>query len=514
MNILSTLTKQAFGLAGMALTLAGCVTTTPEKASISAQPSTAPVRTITSFSPSLSCMDELFLANEIKEVLITSSGIPDATGRIGGGTKDMLISAVSRMSIKSNAFIFVDFEQSTDGIASLHELVGIRDEFRVPNYYIRGAITQLDSQVQSGSANASLAIGPISLGGGRSDNVSLIAVDMNVAELVTRQILHGVSASNSIAIRQEEDSANGGASFGSLGKGGLAFNVALGRNEGFHQATRTLIELSAIELMGKLAQVPYWQCLQIEQTNPDVIAEVRNWYDSMNAEEMVRYAQRYLRSAGYLQGAEDGQLGPATRNAISRFQADHDLIADGRVSFDFYYKVIGLSSKDGLVKPVKNIAALPAAPAKETKTAFNIPLISMTTSRGLNPTYRLGEILKLSVTASKDSYLYCYYQDAKGQIARIFPNRFHPDPLILANNTRTVPGENSEFDIVMDSIGIDERISCYASEAELGLNLPPYLQVADLIPVAVEDLDAVSQAHLSATKERVTHREIQIKVVR
>ena len=41
---------------------------------------------------------------------------------------------------------------------------------------------------------------------------------------------------------------------------------------------RTLVELSTIESLGKLTQVPYWRCLQIDHTNPAIVAESREWF--------------------------------------------------------------------------------------------------------------------------------------------------------------------------------------------------------------------------------------------
>ena len=61
------------------LALAGCAGT-PETAHLAAQPSTPPVRTITSFDEPLRCMDNLFLSLRKKDIYITSAGVPDATG--------------------------------------------------------------------------------------------------------------------------------------------------------------------------------------------------------------------------------------------------------------------------------------------------------------------------------------------------------------------------------------------------------------------------------------------------
>ena len=121
------------------LVLAGCgVTSQPERAYVVAQPKTPAVQNITGFDQSLRCMDRLFASFGVKDVAIASAGIPDQTGQINAGTKDMLISAISKMSVRSNAFRFIDFDQSQSDVAILFDLGGFAPGFEVPPYYIRG----------------------------------------------------------------------------------------------------------------------------------------------------------------------------------------------------------------------------------------------------------------------------------------------------------------------------------------------------------------------------------------
>lgn len=69
-----------------------------------------PVRAISNFDDSLSCMDQLLLKKGVPTTYITSKIIPDATGKVFVSVKDMVITSLSKMSLSSNAFKFVDFE--------------------------------------------------------------------------------------------------------------------------------------------------------------------------------------------------------------------------------------------------------------------------------------------------------------------------------------------------------------------------------------------------------------------
>ncbi|HEY0185312.1 MAG TPA: hypothetical protein VGC09_21130, partial [Rhodopila sp.] len=317
------------------LTLLSACQTRPETAYDVAQPRTAPVRNIGNFNEALRCMDDMFLVQGKKDIYITTAGIPDATGLIAAGTKEMFITAVSRMSAKSDAFRFVDYDPTQLDVQVLSELVGLHDDFVAPNYYVRGAITQLDSNVLQSQASAGVSIPYMDLAINGNQVVSVVSLDLNVGKLVTRQILPGISASNSMAVVQSGKGADVG---GLIGKAGLSLSVSLDKSEGFHQAVRNLIELSTIEVLGKLTHVPYWQCLRIDSTNPNFRAEARGWFDIMGGGERDRFVSAALVRAGYLRGGADQDAGLA--DAVSRYQADSGLVPNGRIDFDLYYRLL------------------------------------------------------------------------------------------------------------------------------------------------------------------------------
>jgi peptidoglycan hydrolase-like protein with peptidoglycan-binding domain/curli biogenesis system outer membrane secretion channel CsgG len=473
-NLITRLAATALALLGSA-----CSSWQPETAYSTAQPATRPVQNITSFTPALDCMDDLFASFGVKNVVITSAGIPDATSEVKAGTKDMLISAMSRMSVKSHAFAFVDFDQTQTDVALLQQIAGFSKKFVAPSYYIRGAITQLDSGVISNQVGAGLSVSGVDLGISKDLVVSVVSVDLNLGYLASRQIMPGISANNSVAVSR---SGVGGDVGAKIGKAGVSFNLNMNKSEGMHSAVRSLIELSVIEISGKLAQVPYWRCLSIEQTNPEMVAEAKSWYDAMSPQERVVFTQRALASKGYYSGAINGIYDGSTKAASARYQADHMLIADGRLDFQLYQSLINADLALGQKPaPVEPIAAKDTAPA---------PLaIDLVTPKGKTPVFKVQDLLKMTVTSSQDAFVYCYYRDHNGTIARIFPNRFQPDPYAIAGRAFAVPSENSNFDIVFDTPGVDEEAICLASHKEIGLTLPANLKTGDLTPLPVASID-------------------------
>ena len=534
------------------IALAGCATD-PQKAIDIAKPKTLPQRTLTNFSESIRCMDGLLLQYGRSDMVITSAGIPDETAVISAGTKDMLISAISRMSRKSDAFTFVDYDSTQVDVHELQGLAGFDEDFLIPDFYIRGAITQLDEGVLDKSAGANAGYtktdfdeeseeNEVTAGLGAfvdaNQNVAVVSLDLNVGDLTTRQIIPGISAHNSIAVSRTNIS---GGLAGEIYKLGAGFSINMNRNEGLHQAVRTLIELSTIEVLGKLAEVPFWRCLQIDHTNPAVVAEAREWFDGMDEDEQIAFVQNALATSGNYGGDSTGVMDAATKGAIARYQAQNDLIADGRINFDLYASLLNdevSSVSAAAIKPValrtpdidaavqeedadgveeedyvtdeedyesedyeadeedyeEDVAEVEDVDIEEEDLAP--PIVLELVAKG--PTDGLFEVnreLQFSASPSQDAHVYCYYADASGNVARVFPNQFQPDSYLPAGDTVQVPGENAGFDIVLDQSDADEKVACIASPNELALRLPEEIKMPDLTPIPGRSLDDIIAAY-------------------
>jgi curli biogenesis system outer membrane secretion channel CsgG len=491
------------------MTMLAACQTRPETAYDVAQPRTAVVRNIGNFNEALRCMDDMFIAQGKQDIYITTAGIPDATGLIATGTKEMFITAVSRMSEKSGAFHFVDYDPTQLDVQILSEMVGLHKEFVAPNYYVRGAITQLDSNVLQSSASAGVSIPGLDAAINGNQVVSVVSIDLNMGKLITRQIMPGISASNSIAVVQSGKGADVG---GLIGKAGLSLSVSLDKSEGFHQAVRNLIELSTIEVLGKLTRVPYWQCLSIDSTNPNFRTEARGWFDTMGDAERTRFVSTALNKAGYLQG---DAAGPEISDAVARYQAENDLVPNGRIDFDLYYRLLAADARHPAAKPARVAAGADPAPAPPLQAPNLAPAgLVVSSPRGPRPTYRVGETMAVSVQPNRDEYVYCFYQDASGAVARIFPNRFQPDAFLRAGQQIEVPpaGQQS-FAIRFDKPGGSESVACLGADQEVGLRLPDRLKVADLEPLPVTGLEDVATAFRSVSGAKVADSRLAVEVL-
>jgi hypothetical protein len=468
------------------------------KARVGAGPKTPAVKTITNFTQALRCMDELFLANGKQGIVITSAGIPDATGKARAGDKEMMISAISKMTMKSNAFEFIDLTagQSGEGdLAKLFELKG-GGGTKIPDYYIRGAVTQLDDNAVRESKGFGIALPFLDLGYSKDQSFDIISMDMSVGDASTRRILPETNTSNTMIITKGGRSGEAG---GKISKMGLSFNKDLSRTEGVGATYRTLIELGLIEALGKFTRVPYWKCLDIESTNPELLDQVREWYDVASDKDRILFIQQKLAGMGRYKGPLNGAMSDELKAAIAEYQAYVGLIADGRVNFDIYFSLKDDTQNQlaalpltpqrqapvpGLVPAAASPAPAVAAPAPASAVPFRMIL---TSDRGGNPTYKVGEFLNMKMSLNTLGFAYCFYEDVGKNTARIFPNRFYRDSMLTGNFQ--VPLPTGGFKIRFDRPG-RERVACVGSDRELVV--PSGLAGSkDLSPLTVRSVDEV-----------------------
>lgn len=346
--------------------LAGCASTQPELAPVVAQPRTAPARNFTSFNDALRCVDAQMARKGVRPTPISSTGIPDLTYGVKVGADEMLINAINQMNRKSRAFVFID--QPLDSKDGQILWLNPREKTdREPRYYIRGAISQLDGSVVSDQANAVLdeSLAPSrrfrrkTLG--RSRKISVVTVDLHLVSYPDRTVLPGASVANSMVVIGDGFSA--GVS-GLIELTSLDLTLRIDRLESLGQAVRNLVELGTIELLGRHAGVPYWQCL----SHPDVKADRRGASERQETTRpeaaRVREAQELLIRLGYLTGRATGQRDARTRRAIAKFQADEKLIASGEVDHDLIKRL----RQKTRVPPARVQAASDAAAARRSRT--------------------------------------------------------------------------------------------------------------------------------------------------
>ncbi len=497
------------------------------------RPAVRPVRSISSFSDSLMCMDRLLRETGMPTTLITSKQLPDYSGRVAVATKDMVVTALSQMSRLSNAFRYVDYEVDIarqDTVQNLTTILLNNNQMQLqrPALYISGAISFVDQNVLRNSVDVGTSASRLETGYSRTRNATVIGLEMHLGEFRNRTIIPGLDSANEIII------GTGGQGLdlaGRIGDYGVQFTVGRDYAQGSGPAVRTLVELGMIELLGKWARVPYWQGLSREQNHPDFQRQLRDWYEESDPQSRQQLVQRSLIRKGYLPNSAQvlGPQTPALRTALARFQADQGMVVNGVVDFSTYERAlsgfvgvdddgklarVGWTSKNGQSLELPGALDAGGTPVAVAPRVIDMQIENIMLDR---TTFEVGEQIFLSATVSRTSYMSCYMASAQGSVIRLLPNATNPSGWVTANQALRIPDWMSpQPGFVMDagSPG-SEGVACFAAGTDLSAQLPAAFQGAPFVPVAgVRTLDDVAAAlQQAAGAEAVASQRVMWQVV-
>jgi hypothetical protein len=489
-----------------------------ETAVLRVGPQSRPERNITGFSEALRCMDRTLAAYGVRDVPMLVEDINDSTKKVSVGARDMLISAMHEASARSQAVRLITFGPDVANLANFHANAESKAPYAaVPVYDIRGSISQLDENLFKKQEEAGITINVFGAGAAKTADSSILALDLSVISARDYTLVPGVKASNSVLVYKEGAGADAEAQYK---KFGINYGQTLTRAEGKAQAARTLIELAVVELMGKLAKVPYWSCLGVDSTNPEVRNEIENWLHSMEAtEELVGYFQKQLALRGVYRGPIDGATNEEFMAALVNIRTHYGLSAEPVIDVELFTAYLNTDHRD--TRPLRvalkvapaaataPTAAAPAAPAAAAPAAAaasqQAATRAATTAARIEisaqaPSFAPEQPVLLTVATNADMHLYCYLQDASRRIVRFYPNRFTPASFVPAGSVLKLPG-TMKFQINAPARGQKETIACFGSAQELSTELPATVYASDFAPLGLQSLDDVHAAFTKASRQ-------------
>ena len=517
-------------------------------ASAANRPALRPVRSMSNFSESLMCMDRMFREAQLPTTLITSKQIPDFSTRVAVATKDMIITAISQMSRLSNAFRYVDYEVDIarqDTVQNLTTILLNNNQIQLqrPALYFSGAIAFVDQNVLNNRTDIGTSGTRLDTGLSQNRNATIVALELHLGDFRSRTLIPGLDSANEVII------GNGGQGLdlaGRIGRYGVQFNVGRDYTQGTGAAVRTLVELATIELVGKWARVPYWQCLTLEQTNPDFQRQMRDWFDEGSPLVYNNLVQRALVSQGYLitKGSALDANSAELIAALGKFQADSGMVVSGVVDFATYERVlrnfVTLDSDGQMVQvgwsstnasPITSNAVTTGAGSKPRSAAAGsqppvayggAPLartINMQVENVLigRTAFEVGEQIFVSATVSRASHVYCFLNEAGGTVMRLLPNASNPNSLMSANQAVRIPDWMSPMPgFIMDPTSAGtERIGCFATDEDVTAKMPSLLSATPLVTLpGIASLDAVGDIFTQAVGQGgFTQASLQWQVV-
>lgn len=505
---------------------------------VSAAPGNRPVRTVTSMSGALGCMDDLFVDYGKQGIAVMTPGITDSTRTVNAGTRSMIITALQSMSQKSGAFRILDMEGTQSDILAVHALSDPQSARLLrPDYYIVGDITQLDQDVVADTRKLGAAIKQLSLGFSKDRIVTLMTIDARVAYMSNMEDVPGVFTHNTLAIVRK------GSGFdveGLVPFGSLNYDVKKDRTEGTGISVRTLIDFTMIELMGQFTRVPYWKCLELPDTDPHAREIALKTFNGMPQKDRVRAVASALAAANtdafYLADETDAKgLG----HLIARYRTEHGLAPSTDIDFALYFSLISnnyavATANVGATSQASWPAAWPAPRgAGEDRRARATPAKPESKKTGsvaergdlrltLTPretSYRVGDPVHFSVSANRDAFIYCYVQASvrtsggKTSTMRVYPNRFAQLEPIRAGKVLKVPHNDTDFTLVPQDPGV-EQVACIARLDPYPDPPPAIVRAEDLVPMEAS-LPQVIYKHQSYDPKglRSVVKQVELRVL-
>jgi curli biogenesis system outer membrane secretion channel CsgG len=491
--------------AAVSLAFAGCAISPrqpqqPLRPTAQAQgPQAAPQRNLTHFSDGLRCMDDMMFRFGVRDVSVMIEEMQDQSRRLGAGTRDMMVSAFADMTRRSRGVRLVTFGQDNQNVVQLLSIAQRLNDFKVvPQFDIRGSITQFDEDVErsQGGVGGSLA-GLLGVRFDRSRQASVLGFDASVVTTADLSLVPGASSKNTVVVTREETRAGDGVA--QLRNGSLNFSFAVGRSEGVAQSLRNMVELASIELTGKLLRLPYWTCLRLDDSHPEVRRELEDWFLSMQGTpELTRFLQEQLRNRKFYDGPADGKPNPAYAAALAAHRKALGLKEEGEPDLRLMSAFLTQPIPQAPPQPFK--AEKPAGEEGAPAPAAADRQIKLSVRLG-KTTYRRGEPIEMTITTGQPGYVYCYVQSpSNGKIQRIFPNRFARDPRVEANAPLVLPGAQG-FKVAAGAEGVRQQtVGCLATEREIYNELAPQLRWGDFEDIRLGTFDDIRFAFSEVAK--------------
>lgn len=107
----------------------------------------------------------------------------------------------------------------------------------------------------------------------------------------------------------------------------------------------------------------------------------------------------------------------------------------------------------------------------------------LTTDRGRQPEYRIGERMSLLAKSSHDAFLYCFVRPLDGPAVAIFPSAASGGAEIAGSDLLQLPGKRMAVDLQAAAPPGTDRVHCFATEEAADNHLPEALRFRNFEPI-------------------------------
>jgi hypothetical protein len=448
----------------MITTLTASCGLNPQNANIDLQ-ETLPETKSTVFSDSLlelGRVNKIFGRDKLKVMvrkITDNTGTALATkGEIPSDITEMLKSALN--GVGGNIFYIPydpTFMQNT-------EIVGYSDwknkEF--PDIILSGGITEFDRAMVTKGENTDLGLdiegSPFSLDFGDKTKSSLasITLDFNLIDFKTFTGIPHMQAINNIKVHKGlRDDSLGFTIYGaSVGVKGTIKKI-----QGRHAATRLLVQLSLIQVLGRYQRLPYWKLLPGTSEDPTVISLLTEDFYALKQKDRIVKTQEYL----ILMGKDIDITGELDSQTLTALNSVAGITGVSNLGIEQYLTVFRQIPLDASTLGYRSVANSKLASYRQALALANmeptqpevikeevkndseslLPVsITLTTNQ---PQFSIDDYLVISFTVDKPMYVRLVTVNSEGKISNLFPNPYQPDNYVQPGRQYQIPPKNAEF---------------------------------------------------------------------
>ncbi|MBX2880015.1 MAG: DUF4384 domain-containing protein [Granulosicoccus sp.] len=132
-------------------------------------------------------------------------------------------------------------------------------------------------------------------------------------------------------------------------------------------------------------------------------------------------------------------------------------------------------------------------------------------NKGASESYKVGEDISIQIRTEHDAHVYCYYEDAKGDVVLLFPNRYHPDNAMRAGDSIVLP-ESDNWLMTATRANKSEQYLCLSVPPNLTTQLTNQFSQPDLQPLPVDNLLQVYDLFHAVLGEDLIAKKISLSV--
>jgi hypothetical protein len=469
-----------------------------------------PLARTTPYTKPLACLGELYstYSSNPAPLLISVMPASDVTGASQFTSAEvpreftlMVEAAVNSVSPKIR-LINVDHEFQVRENA-----VGGKFQRVVPKLLLKPAISEFDRglTITSGKRDLSGFFGKgkgatdFSVDKGIEEATSRIAIDMMAYEYSTMSSVPNVHASVGAEVGRK--GANQGWSMSIYGWG-VGNTNTVKSIQARHEAVRVLTEYSVLQTLGRYLRLPYWRCVESMEEDPVLKQSLSNYHQKLDDKARVASLQELLQYHGF-EVEKSGVVDEHTKQALSTLKLTNPQVTQDKDMADLYYQLYvsipvgNVPDAPGwrLVMPLRAPSTKVPANVQVTSPAHQAVSVSAKTSEVLNGTPlsltmlagtpRRGESVNLQLSSNAALYVYCFLQEANGNIQMFYPNRFAPKARLESGQTLQLPGQ-MKFSLTAHAQGKSEQIMCFGTQTD----------ITKLLPNKGRDFETVNSASL------------------